>query len=99
MNTGGRLLGCRVIISDAGTPKLKLSKNVQVSDSFREEFDCWLLSMFGKNYTIRDGEVLNFPEQNIIIVNPRTLKTIRQGLDNNQDAHYSVIDCETDKEK
>ena len=62
-------VGLRLYEAPPPPPKLKLSRNVVVSDEFREEFDTWLLEMFGyAEPIIKQDKAYVFPRDGAAIV-------------------------------
>jgi len=77
----------------AEQPRMKLSRDVPVSDEFRKEFDAWLADFFGYEgvaYIISTPGMpslgswfeqrLNGPSQEFIVMNPKNAALIKERL-------------------
>lgn len=60
------IYGQRVVIAPPESPKLKLSKDINVSDGFRAEFDLYLLERFGLQELPLDNRAFMFGDTLLI---------------------------------
>ncbi len=58
-----------------------LSEDVTVTDKFREEFNLYLLDLFGKEEVVKDNAVLEDVSNKILYVNKKTFERLKHELD------------------
>lgn len=61
-------------------PKMKLSPECPVTPDFRAEMDAWLLSFFGIENALKDGQSIVSETMRLVYVNPRTYQQLRSAV-------------------
>ena len=65
--------GLRVYTVPEPAPRVQLSNKICVSDSFRCDFNLWLLDFFGRHPDIiPDGEIVVWEKENAMFMNHKT---------------------------
>ena len=68
-------------IKVAGTfPKMQLSKEVEVTEEFRERFNEWLAGFFGYDCLVPQGEVIYDKINHVYYVHPANYEELKKAL-------------------
>jgi hypothetical protein len=76
----GTLMGVKIYVSTAHSPRFALSKDVPVSPDFRKQFEAWAAEFFGVHWLIPDGQV-HQAGQNAMFMNPNTFAEVKRSAD------------------